>query len=365
MARPMKEGLYYFPMDVDIFENMKVRRLMRKYKITGFSIYVKILCDIYRNSYYLEFTDDYLLDLADEFEQSNIGVARMVSYMVKIGLFDEEMWKIHILTEEFIQERYFAAKGKYFSSKQKNLLYIINPLCMEKYGVFSEKLPQRKENKNKSKVNKKESKENFSSLSSTARVSERENFENREIFENSSIQPISFSEGKIFDENLEEDQKEEEENCAKEEEESCAQEEESFFKKSHEYQYQMLHDQEWLYSVSHCYENGDEILRRMPDVMKIFDMHLVTIGETETILNVNDYKRRFLSWWRCMSFDPAADIVKRNHKQKVIPNDRICKADYPASVRNTQKLTKVQEAMIASKEAAKLAKQLLNAQNIY
>ena len=36
MARPIKKGLDYFPVDTDIFENIQVRKLKSRYKSFGF-----------------------------------------------------------------------------------------------------------------------------------------------------------------------------------------------------------------------------------------------------------------------------------------------------------------------------------------
>ena len=35
MARPIKEGLDYFPMDVDILHNIKIRRVIKQYGEKG------------------------------------------------------------------------------------------------------------------------------------------------------------------------------------------------------------------------------------------------------------------------------------------------------------------------------------------
>ncbi len=39
MARPIKKGLDYFPVDTDIFENIQVRKLKSRNKSLGFLAY--------------------------------------------------------------------------------------------------------------------------------------------------------------------------------------------------------------------------------------------------------------------------------------------------------------------------------------
>ena len=56
MARPRKQGLDYFPMDVDIFDDAKMLDLNFKYGYLGEIIYIRLLTMIYDNGYYLEKT---------------------------------------------------------------------------------------------------------------------------------------------------------------------------------------------------------------------------------------------------------------------------------------------------------------------
>ena len=55
MARPVKLGLDYFPTDTDILKNIKIRKLIRKYRELGFVLYLQLLTDIYRNSFFFTF----------------------------------------------------------------------------------------------------------------------------------------------------------------------------------------------------------------------------------------------------------------------------------------------------------------------
>ena len=48
MARPLKKGLGYFPLDTDLYSDRKIQRLLRKYGCKGICIYLAILCEIYR-----------------------------------------------------------------------------------------------------------------------------------------------------------------------------------------------------------------------------------------------------------------------------------------------------------------------------
>jgi len=54
MARPFKQGLQYFPLDVNIFEDEKIQDLNLAFGYLGEIIYIRLLSMIYANGYYLE-----------------------------------------------------------------------------------------------------------------------------------------------------------------------------------------------------------------------------------------------------------------------------------------------------------------------
>lgn len=59
MARPLKEGLDYFPLNVDFFSSIKVRRLSKACGSTSQSILICLLCNIYQDKgYYIEWNKD-------------------------------------------------------------------------------------------------------------------------------------------------------------------------------------------------------------------------------------------------------------------------------------------------------------------
>ena len=125
MARPIKKGLDYFPVDTDIFENIQVRKLKSSYKSLGFLVYFTILCDIYKKEgYFLQLSDDYVYDLADRLGD----------------------------TEEKIQERYILVvkRCKNPISEEFNCINIVeNAVNVSETGVSVTEMRQRKEKESK------------------------------------------------------------------------------------------------------------------------------------------------------------------------------------------------------------------------
>ena len=54
MARPRKAGLTYFYKDVHDWDDLKIIDLVTRFGPSGFAVYDVVLCEIYKNGYYLE-----------------------------------------------------------------------------------------------------------------------------------------------------------------------------------------------------------------------------------------------------------------------------------------------------------------------
>ena len=59
LARPKKSGLSYFPLDVDFFEDPKIKILRARYGRDGIMFYIYLLCEIYKQGYYIQVDDDF------------------------------------------------------------------------------------------------------------------------------------------------------------------------------------------------------------------------------------------------------------------------------------------------------------------
>ena len=107
MANKIKSGLDYFPLEVGIFSDIKCRKLMRSYGTNGLTFYIYLLCRIYEDGYYIELDDDLLFFAAETLRIDEILVNEMLIFMLKIGIFDENLAREKkILTSKGVQIRY-------------------------------------------------------------------------------------------------------------------------------------------------------------------------------------------------------------------------------------------------------------------
>ena len=54
MARRRQEGNLFFRLDVDFFSDKKIKILKARYGTDGITLYLYLLCEIYKTGYYLK-----------------------------------------------------------------------------------------------------------------------------------------------------------------------------------------------------------------------------------------------------------------------------------------------------------------------
>lgn len=130
MARPLKQGLTYFSLDVDFLRDFKMRKIVRACGISATHVMIVLLSRIYGdNGYYIGWDNESLFLLADEIGVSEGVVAEIVKKAMQVDFFNADMYeKYQILTSKGIQERFFtaAARRKSISVRRDFLLVPVN-----------------------------------------------------------------------------------------------------------------------------------------------------------------------------------------------------------------------------------------------
>ncbi len=110
MARPQKEGIDYFPLDVNMDFDDKFQLLEAKYGIIGFGIIVKLFMKIYSNGYYYKWGEKESLLHSKRVNVNINEVNVIINDAIKWGIFDEGLYQKHqILTSTGIQKRFLEA----------------------------------------------------------------------------------------------------------------------------------------------------------------------------------------------------------------------------------------------------------------
>ena len=280
MARPKKKGLDYFPVDTNILQNKKVRRLKRRAGHVAVVLYLQILCDCYANSYFVKWNDDYRLELSEQIEIQEDEIEKTVRLMVDLNLFDRAMFENNdVLTSVNIQNRYIAAKTQFLTNNEIDRTYLIVDFSSKPNVNGTLQRTKSAPGEGKSAQNKiEENRVENIIISSSSACEEKTNYNFLPVFD--PFRP------------------------------------------------DWQKDEEWLYAVTMLSgKGGEETLRRLPGATELFETHIVSIGDTETILNINDYKRRFQNWWRCLNFETKEGILARNQPAPRIQSKPLSRID--------------------------------------
>ncbi len=107
MARTCKRGLDYYPFDVDFFQDIKVRKLIKYRGGQAVVVYTLLLCFVYKDGYYIRWDDDIPFIISEQSGLAEEYVEQVINTCVEIGLFHADLFhNEHILTSKGIQERY-------------------------------------------------------------------------------------------------------------------------------------------------------------------------------------------------------------------------------------------------------------------
>lgn len=178
MARPRKDGLDYFPLDVNFLSDLKIKKIIRAYGAQAVAVVMSVLTTIYRdNGYFATYDDDLIFIIADELNLEDGYVKNVIEKLIEVDFLNKEQKeKNNILTSIGIQERYLKVCERRVKKKLNATYNLINDgsnelpqtestddggLCIQKphsTGVNDNKSTQSKVNK--SKVNKSKEKVN-------------------------------------------------------------------------------------------------------------------------------------------------------------------------------------------------------------
>lgn len=144
MARPKKQGLDYFTNDVNFYQDIKIRKLIRYKGIQAVPVYHYLLCQIYASGYYLEWDEEIPFVVFEATGIEEVTVKDIINYCISIGLFDKTMFDDNkVLTSHGIQERFFAVCAAAKRRLSGDMPYLLvdgkgNEVISEKTRVISE-----------------------------------------------------------------------------------------------------------------------------------------------------------------------------------------------------------------------------------
>lgn len=115
MARPLKSPANKFLFDVDFFGSPEMIYISETHGEIGELVAIKLLCDIYRNGYYIEWGKAEQIKLLKQMPNvSKQKICDIVETLVECGFFDLGMLREHrVLTSATIQQTHLETQRKY------------------------------------------------------------------------------------------------------------------------------------------------------------------------------------------------------------------------------------------------------------
>ena len=160
MARPKKQGIDYFPLDVNFFSDVKIRKIARACGSQSTSILICLLCNIYKdNGYYILWDEDLPFVIADSVGVSEGAVKEVILKAIQVDFFDKDIYeKYKVLTSHGIQSRFKSAVYK-----REEIEYVVEYLVSDIQNSISDGkncISDTESTQSKVKVNRKKNKEN-------------------------------------------------------------------------------------------------------------------------------------------------------------------------------------------------------------
>lgn len=110
MARPKRDGLNYFPLDVDFFTDRKIKVLKSNYGTQGIAIYLYLLCEVYKVGFYTTVDEDFIDIIADDLNMSADTINKVMKFLLVRSLFNDTLYQSDkVLTSVGIQKRFQEA----------------------------------------------------------------------------------------------------------------------------------------------------------------------------------------------------------------------------------------------------------------
>lgn len=136
MGRKRKVGLDYFPLDIDFFQDIKIRKLIRRQGGKAIAIYACLLCNIYKCGYYMRWDNELPFIISESTGCDEVYISEVLKDCLALGLLDKRMFdEESVLTSYGIQERYQRICA---DCKRKCVIEEYNVISSEEIRISSE-----------------------------------------------------------------------------------------------------------------------------------------------------------------------------------------------------------------------------------
>ena len=102
-----RKGLSYFPFDIDFFQDLKIRKLIRCQGGKAVTVYALLLCFIYKSGYYIWWDEELPFIISEQTGFEEAYILEVIRSCMTLGLLSKELYdNERIITSKGIQKRY-------------------------------------------------------------------------------------------------------------------------------------------------------------------------------------------------------------------------------------------------------------------
>lgn len=109
MGRREKKGLDCFTVPTDLFGDAKFRKLIKCMGGRGASVYLLLLCEIFRNGYSMALNGKLIAHAAVTLGFDEAYITECAKTCARLGLFDYHLFRRGVLTSKDIQKQYASS----------------------------------------------------------------------------------------------------------------------------------------------------------------------------------------------------------------------------------------------------------------
>ena len=125
MARKPKQGLDYFPLDVDFQSDPKVRKLIYRFGSDAVSVFIMFLNELYKNGYFFEgdlstLSDSIAYEIGKSGEEGSKEVKKILDAMLSLGMIDEATLELdNVITSKAVQKQFLLSTSRRKKTERK------------------------------------------------------------------------------------------------------------------------------------------------------------------------------------------------------------------------------------------------------
>ena len=133
MGRNRKMGLDYFPFDIDTFQDIRIRKLIKYQGGKAMTVYALLLCLIYKGGYYMMWDEELPFIISEQTGFEEAYISEVIKSCLALGLFPKNYLKWNMCCH---RKEYRNDTGTFANRSIGNAISSNIPLFLPRKNIF-------------------------------------------------------------------------------------------------------------------------------------------------------------------------------------------------------------------------------------